>query len=389
MAEFHVMNHHIGTGRIPVKLWLETIEESALEQIRHLADLPFAFKHIAIMPDCHPCQGMPVGAVVATMGAVIPNAVGSDAGCGMCAVRLDIKGIDIEKLKIIMGRIRETIPVGFEHRKMSNEALMPKIAYGEIVKREWDSATRQMGTLGSGNHFIEIQKGSDGHIWIMVHSGSRNLGNKVAEHYNKIAVELNGRWHSSVPAENKLAFLPIESQEAKKYMEEMIFCLEFAKANRALMMSDIKNIFHDITGASPVQEINIHHNYAAWENHFGKNVIVHRKGATSARKDEFGIIPGSQGTKSYIVKGKGVPESFMSCSHGSGRRIGRKEARRVLNLEEEQRRLNEKGILHSIRSQEDLDEAAGAYKNIDEVMENQKDLVDIVVELTPLGVVKG
>jgi tRNA-splicing ligase RtcB len=181
----------------------------------------------------------------------------------------------------------------------------------------------------------------------------------------------------------------METVEAKAYKLEMDYCLAFSKANRDLMMRDIAEILYTVAGATPVENINIQHNYAQWENHFGRNVIVHRKGATSAREGEIGIIPGSQGTKSYIVRGKGNPESFMSCSHGAGRKMGRKQAERELDLAAEIKKLDDQGILHGIRGKHDLDEAAGAYKDIGAVMQNQQDLVDIIVELSPMGVIKG
>jgi len=241
----------------------------------------------------------------------------------------------------------------------------------------------QLGTLGGGNHFIEIQKGSDGHIWVMIHSGSRNLGYKVANQYNEEANELNEKWHTSVPKEHQLAFLPVDSQLGKEYMTEMNYCVDFALANRKLMMDRILDIF----GVEHDPMINIAHNYASLENHFGKNVFIHRKGATLAREGTVGIIPGSMGTKSYIVEGLGNKESFESCSHGAGRKMGRGEAIRSLNLEEEQAKME--GVLGKPRTQQDLEEAPGAYKDIDVVMDNQKDLVKILVELRPLGVIKG
>ena len=229
----------------------------------------------------------------------------------------------------------------------------------------------------------------------MIHSGSRNLGKKVADYYNRKAIELNTKWYNCIHAKSKLAFLPLDSETGKSYLSEMQYCIDFAFANRKLMMQRIKESFQEIIPETSIIEkngdefINIAHNYARIENHFKHNVMVHRKGATSAKKDEIGIIPGSQGTKSYIVKGLGNRESFMSCSHGAGRKLGRNQARRELNLEEEIKKMNEKGIIHGIRNQKDLDEAAGAYKDIDQVMENQKDLVSIVEELTPLAVIKG
>jgi tRNA-splicing ligase RtcB len=376
-------------------MWLSDIEKNALAQARNLANLPFIFKHVALMPDCHSGYGMPIGGVIATKSVIIPNAVGVDIGCGMCAVSTSLNKIHTDVLKKIMSGIRELVPLGFDHHKEAqDESLMPpleKVPEHGIVHRQYAAAKKQIGTLGGGNHFIEIQKGSDNQIWIMIHSGSRNIGLKVAEHYNKLAVQLNERWYSSVDKKQDLAFLPIETQEAKDYFAEMQYCVDFAFANRLLMMERIKSVFASVIGASfsAVEFINIAHNYACWESHFGTNVIVHRKGATSAREGEIGIIPGSQGTKSYIVRGKGNTESFQSCSHGAGRLMGRKQAQRELVLEEEIEKLNSKGIVHSIRNTSDLDEAPGAYKNIDVVMENQADLVEILVKLSPLAVIKG
>ena len=396
----------ITTEKIPIKIWTDEIENGALEQAKNLANLPFAFKHIAIMPDTHQGFGMPIGGVLATKDVIVPNAVGVDIGCGMCAVKTSLTEIDKETLKKIMGEIRKAIPVGFnKHKEEQDEKLMPQRSmeqtvnmdkYTPIVEKEYSNALKSLGTLGGGNHFIEIQKGSDGYIWIMIHSGSRNLGKQVADYYNKIAIELNKKWFSDVQKE--LNFLPVDSEEGQSYIREMEYCIEFALANRKLMMDRIKDIFYKtdmtrigIPRLSIVFEpmINIAHNYARLENHFGENVWVHRKGATLATKNTIGIIPGSQGTKSYIVKGKGNPESFMSCSHGAGRKMGRNEAIKNLNLEEEIKRLDDMGVVHAIRGVKDLDEAPGSYKDIDIVKKKKKDLVEILVELTRLAVIKG
>ena len=385
------MNKVISDERIPIKLWLDDIEEGALDQTRNLANLPFAFKHIAIMPDSHQGYGMPIGGVLATKGVVIPNAVGVDIGCGMCALKVNINEITTEDLIKIRNLIKERIPVGMGkwHKEKQDIEFMPPLEdVTGIAMEQWDKALYQIGTLGSGNHFIEIQKGSDGHIWIMIHSGSRNIGYKVAQHYNKMAVDLNERWYSSVPKKQELAYLPIHSDEAKKYMSEMQYCVDFAFANRKLMMLRVQQSFFDILGSLISDKmINIAHNYAAWENHFGTNVIVHRKGATRAYEGEIGIIPGSQGTSSYIVEGLGNEQSFKSCSHGAGRNMGRKAARKNLDLIYERARMQ--GVIHDMESEDKLDEAPGAYKDINIVMNNQKDLVKILVELKPLAVVKG
>jgi len=422
------MNKVIREDGLPIKLWLDDIEDGALDQAKNLAELPFVFKHIAIMPDAHQGYGMPIGGVMATKEVVVPNAVGVDIGCGMCVVKTSLTDIDIDTIKKIMGEIRNTIPVGFAHQsKKQNDDLMPPTSEirGEvlseyhvknypIVSQEYNSATKQIGTLGGGNHFIELQKGLDGHIYIMIHSGSRNLGYKVARHYNDIAIDLNKKWFSSVPKEHELAFLPLDSEEGCQYLDEMQYCVDFALANRKLMMDRILECFCNALNLNIIDYprvytpydkktnkytakkdfkvepmINIAHNYAKMEHHFGQNVMIHRKGATLARKGTIGIIPGSQGTKSYIVEGLGNPESFMSCSHGAGRRMGRKQAKRELNLQDEIKKLDSQGIVHGIRNENDLDEASGAYKPIEKVMANQSDLVKILVELTPLGVIKG
>ena len=382
----------ITTEKKPIKLWLADIEDGAMEQARNLANLPFLYKHVAIMADAHVGYGMPIGGVMATEGVVVPNAVGVDIGCGMIAAKTSLVSITQEQVKQVMGKIREVVPVGFEHQSWDQLWVgFKEVPDIPIIQQQLKSAYRQLGTLGGGNHFIEIQKDSEGFIWLMVHSGSRNFGYKIAKEYHERAVKLCSRWHSDIP-DTELSFLPIESRDGKEYFEAMEYALDFAYANRKLILDRSLDCLDSVMGGyiyDPDAEINIHHNYAAWENHFGKNVIVHRKGATLAREGTIGIIPGSQGTKSYIVKGKGNKESFNSCSHGAGRRMGRKQATRELVLEDEIKRLDDQGIVHGIRSEKDLDEAAGAYKDISVVMANQSDLVDIVTELTPLGVIKG
>lgn len=382
----------IATEKLPIKLWLEAdqMEEGALEQARNLANLPFAFKHIAIMPDTHEGYGMPIGAILATKGVIIPNAVGVDIGCGMCSLRTNLTDIDTDDLKSILKIIRETVPVGFNHHKMQqDETWMPERKSDlPIVNQEYESAQYQIGTLGGGNHFIEIQKGSDGYIWIMIHSGSRNIGFTVATHYNDVAKALNKAAGEDIS--NDLAYLPESSEYFELYKNEMGYCLEFALANRKLMMERVKTAFREIRPEVEFSHfINKPHNFAAEEEHFGETVLVHRKGATRARKGEWGMIPGSQGTGSFLVKGKGEAQSFESCAHGAGRIMSRTQARKKLDLEEEIQALDDLGVLHSIRGHRDLDEAPGSYKDIDEVMNHQKDLVEVQIELQPLAVIKG
>ncbi|MFA5314103.1 MAG: RtcB family protein, partial [Methanomassiliicoccales archaeon] len=377
------MKKVINTEKLPIKMWLEDIEENAMNQARNLANLPFVYKWISIMPDSHSGYGMPIGGVMATNGVIVPNAVGVDIGCDMRAIKTSLTDIATEELKLAMGKIREVVPVGFTHQ---NENQLwdgfDKAPDIQIIQAELPSSRKQLGTLGGGNHFIEIQKGSDNHIWIMTHSGSRNFGLKTANVYHKIAQQLCNRWFSEIP-DKDLAFLPIESPEGKEYFQAMKYCLEFARANRQLMMKNVLSCLSSVKECNALDEIDIHHNYAAFENHYGKDVLVHRKGATKASLGLTGIIPGSMGTASYITEGLGNPESFESCSHGAGRRMGRKEAERTLNLEEEQEKMT--GIVHGLRSVSNLDEAPGAYKSIDEVMKNQEDLVKIKVSLKPLA----
>ena len=373
----------ITTEKKPIKMWLKEIEDGALEQAKNLANLPFIFKHVALMPDAHQGMGMPIGGVIATKGVVIPNAVGVDIGCGMCAAKLPITEIDRDYLQDVVNGIKSIIPVGFRHHEKRQEwrgfSLAPDIP---IIYQELNKAMYQLGTLGGGNHFIEIQTGSDGHIWVMIHSGSRNFGLKIANYYHKRAVELCEKWHSNLPSKD-LSFLPVNTDDGQGYLDAMKYALQFARANRAEMLKAVLGVLD----MEAVDEINIHHNYAAHEHHFNTNVIVHRKGATSATFGQRGIIPGSQGTKSYIVFGKGNPESFMSCSHGAGRVLGRRAAKEALSLEGELEKMGD--VIHGMKGKDDLDEAPGAYKDIDEVMGNQQDLVDIVVELKPLAVIKG
>jgi len=386
------MKKTLKTEKIPIKLWLDDLEEYALVQAKNLANLPFAYKHIPIMPDSHAGYGMPIGSVLATQDVVVPNAVGVDIGCGMCAQKTSLKNLDVPKLKEIISLAQKMIPVGsFSHQEAQDVALMPQGHKKlKIVEKQFAKATRQIGTLGGGNHFIEIQKGSDGHVWVMIHSGSRNLGYNVAKHYNEIAIKLNKRYYAQVATKVDLAFLPLDTQEAKDYLAEMEYCVEFALANRKLMMTRVLEAMEEVVGQFEVEPlINESHNFAAWEKHFGKHVLVHRKGATRAFNGQLGMIPGSQGTKSYIIKGLGNKDSFKSCSHGAGRRLSRRQAKLQLDLKREIKILNDQNIVHGIKTKEHLDEAPNAYKDIDEVMDNQRDLVKIMVELKPLAVMKG
>jgi tRNA-splicing ligase RtcB len=388
---------YISGERLIIKSWCDNPEESAVAQARNLANLPFLFKQVCLMPDTHCGYGMPIGAVIAAENVVIPNAVGVDIGCGMHAVRtnLNARALSFVKLQKIVALIQERVPVGFKHHSEPRIEALPWIAYKEpgykIVREQGEKIAYQIGTLGGGNHFIEIQKDEEGLIWFMIHSGSRNLGKQVADYYNKLAVSLNAKWRSTVPKEWELAFLPMDSFEGQEYIKEMHYCLDFARASRSLMAAAVMETIQLGWGGTCIarHEIDIHHNYATLEHHFGHNVLVHRKGATRVREAEIGVIPGSQGTHSYIVEGLGNADSFMSCSHGAGRRMGRKEAVRSLDFDAEVAAMDAKGIIHGIRSQDDLEEAPGAYKPIDLVMSEQADLVKVLHKLEPLAVIKG
>lgn len=384
-------------NNVIVKNWATELDEHGRQEVENICKLPFIHHHLALMPDAHGGKGMPIGGVLATKGVVIPNAVGVDIGCGMCAVKTNVRVEEVTqevlRKKILRG-IRKQIPLGMAHHKQAqSEEYMPQGFDTDsmtVVRRELTAAHKQVGTLGGGNHFIEIQRDDEGWMWIMIHSGSRNLGKQVGDYYNDKAESLNRRWYSVVPSEINLPFLPLKTDEFHQYWAEMEYCVAFALCNRSLMMQRIEQVIGDtLSGAEFEPIINIAHNYAAWENHFGENCIVHRKGATLATAGTTGIIPGSQGTCSYITEGLGNPESFMSCSHGAGRRLSRTAARNELSLEEEIGRLERLGVIHAIRGRDDLDEAAGAYKNIDEVMAAQSDLVRIRTRLSPVAVIKG
>lgn len=377
----------INSERIPIKLWVNDIDDIALNQSKNLANFPYAFKWISIMPDVHPGYGMPIGGILATTDVVVPNAVGVDIGCGMEAVKTSLKNINIDILKNILKDIRSLIPVGFHHHQSPQVwpdfKLAPNI---QIIQQELESAKYQLGTLGGGNHFIEILKGDDGYIWLLIHSGSRNFGFKTANFFHQLALKNFTKWGKDVPSKD-LAFLPLDSTEGQQYFDAMNFCLNFAKANRNLIMKQLKEIVYSHVQASFEPSIAIHHNYAAIENHFGQDVVVHRKGATKATKGLTGIIPGSMGTPSFIVEGLGNQDSFNSCSHGAGRRLGRNEAIRSLDIVEEQFKM--KNILGAPRTRNELQEAPGAYKDIFQVIKDQSDLVKVKVTLSPLAVVTG
>jgi tRNA-splicing ligase RtcB len=346
---------------------------------------------------------MPIGGVIACEAAIIPYAVGVDIGCGIVAVRTDTSATSITKtdLRSIVDKAGRFIPTGegHSHRSAQKWEHFNRLP-GWLDKRGRELAANSLGTLGGGNHFMEVQEGDDGFIWLMIHSGSRNIGYRIANHHHKVALK-HCRNHREVLPTQDLSFLPVESNDGRSYIKDMEFALDYALENRKRLMESFKEIYAEvINGARFCNQVNIHHNYAALENHFGRDVWVHRKGATSANMGQEGIIPGSMGTHSYIVQGLGNPDSFCSCSHGAGRVMGRREASRKLTVGNCNAAM--KDVVFSGWKKYsgfgkrkkgapllDLSEAPDAYKNIDEVMEAQKDLVKPLVRLRPLGVVKG
>ena len=411
-------------NRRPIFSWCKDVEDGALEQAQNLANHPKIHHPVALMPDCHSGYGMPIGGVIAVRNAVIPYAVGSDVGCGVLASRTELQADKIceNELKDILDLMKQGVPVGFsthsnsskeyrENRVWIEEWLeknvdfekMEKIPFSRLkkifgLKSKEDLVnylTKSLGTLGSGNHFLSIEKGDDGYVWLMLHSGSRNMGYKIADYHHKIALQLNTDFASNIP-DKYLAFLPTNRAEGENYLKDMQFALEYAYENRQRMMKIFAKAFKKITKKKIADTINIHHNYAQFEHHYGKNLIIHRKGATSAKKGERGIVPGSMGTSSYIVEGLGNWKSYQSCSHGAGRKMSRTKASDELTKKECNASME--GIVFGgwgkvergkLKGTPDLSESPLAYKDIDEVMESQKDLVEIKVKLTPIANMKG
>lgn len=390
---------------------INKVEPGALQQIKNISEHPRLFKHVAAMADIHVGIGATIGSVIPLMDAVIPSAVGVDVGCGLCAIKTDFSlrdfGPQDNKEKIFHSLCRgitENVPRGFRHRENSQlsviHANVPEDFLSLVHNYESESIwnqkaiINQLGTLGGGNHFIEIQTDESNRIWIMIHSGSRNIGNKIATTFVKMAKE-------KANASPDLEYLSVDSQEGKDYLQHVKFATDFAYYNRLVMMESVLEVFQGVFGAVVHDNmINIHHNYVQKELHFGEEVWVHRKGATRVTPSITGIIPGSMGTSSYIVTGTGNADSFNSCSHGAGRVMSRTAARGrvnrkngqfqtegVLTVEDFKNDMN--GVFSHDIDRSHLDEAPRAYKDIDEVMANQKDLVNIVTKLTPILNVKG
>ena len=381
--------------RVPIKLWSNggSVEPQALQQLKNMSTLPFVFKHVAAMPDVHLGIGATVGSVVATEKAIIPAAVGVDIGCGMMAVKtpIDYRRVQ-DKAKEIRHSIERSIPLGHHSNKKATEAVEKWQGWErkpETSKKLEDRSLLQLGSLGGGNHFIEICLDTENCVWVMLHSGSRNIGKTLAEMHISSAKGLMKKMMISLP-DPDLAYLTEGTEEFQNYIRDLLWCQEYAAQNRAEMMTRVlKDLSYAVNDRKPVLrilEVNCHHNYTEQEFHFGRNVWLTRKGAVRARIDDYGIIPGSMGTRSYIVKGLGNTESFCSCSHGAGRRMSRSQAKKQFTKND--LALQTAGV--ECRKDEGvLDEIPGAYKDIDQVMESQKDLVKVVATLKQVICIKG
>ena len=389
---------NLDDGYRDTKFWVNpmSLGEKCWEQLRNLRRLPFAVRHIAVMPDAHVGYGMPIGAILATDNVVVPNAVGVDIGCGMLVARFSHlpAGLVRGQGENLRALIKQAIPVGRNWQKEPwGIDYMPNLTQGTVVGEQYDRARHQLGTLGGGNHFIEVQTDEHGDIWVMIHSGSRNLGKQVADFYSQWAKDDNLQNFSMVPAAADLGFFRRDHNGFDEYVTEMNYCVQFAKDNRAIMMRAIQRAFQALwpdTCISSGQVYDICHNHMSIENHLGRNVCVHRKGAAGPyRNGRFGIIPGSMGSKSYIVSHTGEKMSYLSTSHGAGRPMSRTDAKKTLDLKAQQKILDDLGVVHGLKTQKGLDEAPAAYKDIEEVMANQADLCNIEVELTPIISIKG
>ncbi len=396
------LNKNASNGLKPVKIYTSDIENQALTQLKQIAQLPIIHSHIAAMPDVHMGIGATVGSVIPTLNANIPAAVGVDIGCGMSAVRLSVKSSQLpDNLAAMRSAIERAIPVGLTAHKTINvrTSSCNKLAYGvewlfekhptvmKMLKQPQTIWTKQLGTLGSGNHFIEICVDDSKDVWVMLHSGSRGIGNAIGQYFIQLAKKDMGKHIHNLP-DKDLAYFTEGSEHFVDYVTAVNWAQEYARINREEMMGLVLRAiipflpkFHADRHA-----INCHHNYVSREQHFGAEVMVTRKGAISARDGELGIIPGSMGAKSFIVRGKGNADSFCSCSHGAGRKMSRTAARNMFSKED--LIAQTKGV-ECRKDKQVIDEIPAAYKDIDEVMENQSDLIEVVHTLKQVLCIKG
>jgi tRNA-splicing ligase RtcB (3'-phosphate/5'-hydroxy nucleic acid ligase) len=392
----------ISKGKVPVKIYTDEVESGAMQQLYNMAQLPFIHSHIAAMPDVHMGKGATVGSVIPTRGAIIPAAVGVDIGCGMNAIRLSIKASELpDNLRAIRLAIEEAIPVGFNMHKTdrARRSTIQALSGGldqiigkhkkiySMQKKPYQTWIRQIGTLGGGNHFIEICLDENNDVWVMLHSGSRGVGNVIGQYFISLAKKDMGQHLINLP-DKDLAYFIEGARYFDDYIQAVQWAQDYAMANRREMMHLIlKALRKKLPKFGITKEaINCHHNYVSREFHFGENVYVTRKGAISADLDELGIIPGSMGAKSYIVRGKGNPQSFCSCAHGAGRKMSRSAAKRQFSEQDVEKQTagiecrKDKGV---------IDEIPSAYKDIDQVMQNQSDLIEVVHTLKQVICVKG
>jgi tRNA-splicing ligase RtcB (3'-phosphate/5'-hydroxy nucleic acid ligase) len=399
----------IETPNVPIRAWVDGVafEEAARRQVENVASMPFVHQHVAVMPDVHWGMGATVGSVIATQGAIIPAAVGVDIGCGMVAARLDVTASDLpDSLATMRSRIERAVPHGRTANGGSGDRgawrnppaqvmsawarLAPRFdrlvaKYPKLGKANHET---HLGTLGSGNHFIEVCLDEAQGVWVMLHSGSRGIGNRIGSTFIELAKDDMRRHAVNLPDQD-LAYFSEGSPHFDDYVLAVGWAQDYALVNRSLMLDATVKAIADTLGkpvAHAEAAVQCHHNYVSREHHFGADVFVTRKGAVRARHGELGIIPGSMGTRSYIVRGKGNPLSFESCSHGAGRRMSRAEAKRTFTLEDHEKAVE--GV-ECRRDKGVIDETPGAYKPIDAVMEAQKDLVEVVHELKQVLCVKG
>lgn len=391
-------------GGRPIKSWATSVEPGAVEQAINLARLPFALSHVALMPDAHQGYGMPIGGVLFADAAVVPYAIGVDIGCGVILAESDLGRSDLtaERLTAIGNQILRDVPVGLppggnRSTPMDGLALLDDMDYAalpdSIQADWWVGALRQIGTLGGGNHFIELLVDDDDRVYVMLHSGSRGLGKKICDYYVVAALAENMRWYSALPHRD-LAYLPWGTPLAAAYWEAMLFAMHFAEINRVHMLGAVGAVISGVLGHDQVRVpkivVDCHHNYAAWENHGGWNGIVHRKGAVRARNGENVLIPGSMGTASYWGRGKGNPQSFQTCQHGAGRAMSRGAARKLYEVATMTAELEAAETqVFTPKIADVLDEAPRAYKDIEAVMADSTDLVEVVKRLRPIATVKG
>jgi tRNA-splicing ligase RtcB len=393
----------IEEGARPIKLWTEDIEPGALQQLKNIAKLPFVHKNgVAAMPDVHWGIGATVGSVIATHRAIIPAAVGVDIGCGMNAVRTSLKASDLpDSLSELRHDIERSVPLGAggKHQKDDKVSELFKrlpegdkrwgmqLVLGAANDEGGKRAASQLGTLGSGNHFIEVCLDENQDVWVMLHSGSRGTGNVIGRQFIEIAKGVAEKYFLTLP-DKDLAYLPHDTQEFNDYVMAVGWCQDYAMENRRVMMEAVlRSLRYRVKEFELTSEaVNCHHNYVEKENHYGENLWVTRKGAIRAREGDMGIIPGSMGRRSYIVRGKGNPESYCSCAHGAGRKMGRKEARRNFTVAD---LVAQTEGVECRKDDAVLDELPAAYKDIDEVMANQTDLIEVVHTLKQVLCVKG